>query len=1438
MSDKNPFKFLEPFKMDDPDRFSGRDNECDKLYELTRRKDIVLVFGKSGVGKTSLVNWGLANRLPKNDWVPIVILRKDNIIDSLKQALKSELKYSGDLVEVQEDAEGLLVEQLLFTESEDAVHYDVKDHSYCNEIKTLAKEIYWKYYKPVYLIFDQLEELYIHGNKEELKQFNNTIKTLLSVDSSICKIVLILREEYISHIHEFETSVKPIYRDGLKLDLIRQNDAKKVFQSILNSARECIELEEEFSVCEDKIIEACSEDNRLDVQSLQVFFFVLWDRSPESSGKKIFSRSMAEELISSEDLLRDYIIQCIARISNNKSEETSRIWHFLQGFISDSLTKKEVDINLVGGFEKQTIANWTEQLLRFRILKKRENSLSQVYLVHDCLAPIIKQFEPIAVRAPHPNPPLKGKNPYKGLRQYTQEDEEIFFGRTGVVNECYQSIKENNLLVLVGPSGCGKSSIVKAGILPKLREDGYQIVEKEPGGSPRQAMNFIRKDYLDVVAIPKLAVYIDQFEELSTSVEREEERNEFITFLKSLIEKNEDTGVRQVKLILSVRADYEHHFDNRFPEWVRSKKIIKDPTEEEVRQIIVEPSYLAGLQFQPAYLVDIIISEVKQSSGFTPLLSYTLQQLYIEYEKSGRGNSTLTEEDYNRIGGVTHGLRNRANAIYMDLQQDEKEVLKQVMLRMVSLGTGQAAGLRIYASDIDYVDDKKDKRAKKVLESLIKDKLLVTGNETYMFNETKKNEQYYEPAHDSLIRNWDKINEWTNLEGTRTILLQRELDDAIENYVTDKAKSNSKMVEGRLWHEHPRLSDLAKIIKQPDGWLNTRETEFILKSMKLRRQRKLARYLILMIVGLLVLSLAGYILLVNQKARSMEKFRETEELKVRELQQEELRRAEEKQREELSTLREKYFDSLQTTNTLLTAKNDSLLISKSKLDIFADSLQRINGQLLVAQETLNAKNQSLAATIKERDDKDSLVKALNLRNQRDSEIVVLNQIASDNVYRNPAYGFTHLERTLVLDPSDPFTAALKIFYKKERYFESLDLDSVLLAKFSYNGERLLTILDGFLRSGYTVQTWGIDGKRLGKFNAGIELISADISKDGTKVLLVTKYGVDIKNITGAPLGHGYVNRDSVLKAHFATDDDRILVVTKKSIDVLTDSGVLFRRFKRENSDILDSRLNGNLIQITHENGATVYDLNEGKLKYIKDWYQPYLTPSGNSIITFQPPFVANLGIIGYYKVKLLNKEGKKVEEKNYAIRDLQQKFRLINHMSFDSSERKVLIQFNPIESQLKQNQRQQAIRQKQVQTNSNNEKVSSKYVFILNRDEQRLDTLDGILQKDNLHLSKDGQQIIYYKNGSLDIYDIKTGKFISRTAEKGSFIHAEFSPKDNQILLSISEDADGVRRLKLWRYGSPADLRRRELLMKYEIKEKEKKEKERKEKYLTSGYMH
>ena len=62
-----------------------------------------------------------------------------------------------------------------------------------------------------------------------------------------------------------------------------------------------------------------------------------------------------------------------------------------------------------------------------------------------------------------------GVCPYRGLQTFDEEHAEFFFGRDADIQRLVEKLKGTRFLIVLGPSGSGKSSLVRAGLVPALR---------------------------------------------------------------------------------------------------------------------------------------------------------------------------------------------------------------------------------------------------------------------------------------------------------------------------------------------------------------------------------------------------------------------------------------------------------------------------------------------------------------------------------------------------------------------------------------------------------------------------------------------------------------------------------------------------------------------------------------------------------------------------------------------------------------------------------------------------------------------------------------------------------------------------------------------------------------------------------------------------------
>ncbi len=427
------------------------------------------------------------------------------------------------------------------------------------------------------------------------------------------------------------------------------------------------------------------------------------------------------------------------------------------------------------------------------------------------------------------------RNPYKGLRPFTQNDAADFFGRDSLIAELVERLREAGqsgmakarLLAVIGPSGSGKSSVVMAGLLPRLQQGALPGSEHwvypepmVPGAHPLEALvlrlarllpdrslKAMREDLQDesarglhllaaqLVKAPgqKVVLLVDQFEELFTQTTAEEERQHFIGLLVRAM--TEPQGA--VIVILTLRADlYDRPIS--YPALGRlivQRQVLVWPMEvQELRAVIKRPAVLPDVQLSfEGNLVGDLLFEVQGQVGALPLLQFTLEQLFER-----RNGYTLTLQAYHEIGGVRGALAKHAESTYASLPSKEhRQLARALFLRLIDPGLTEQDTTRRRAtfSELALPTSEQTELLQQVTAHFLAARLL-TANEI-------AGTPTLEVSHEALIREWPRLSGWLH-EAREDILLQQAISEDAEEWQRRKRPAErlyrgSQLKEARAW---------------------------------------------------------------------------------------------------------------------------------------------------------------------------------------------------------------------------------------------------------------------------------------------------------------------------------------------------------------------------------------------------------------------------------------------------------------------------------------------------------------------------------------------------------------------------------------------------------------------------------------------------------------
>jgi hypothetical protein len=208
--------------------------------------------------------------------------------------------------------------------------------------------------------------------------------------------------------------------------------------------------------------------------------------------------------------------------------------------------------------------------------------------------------------------------------------------------------------------------------------------------------------------------------------------------------------------------------------------------------------------------------------------------------KDGSSDRALRiDADFEKEGGVAGSLTRRANQEYNELPDDShRATMRRVMLPMVTLEGGEPVRRRVSLSELVYAnkkepnqpDKEENQRVKVVLECLHNARLVISGQET--------GEPYIEPAHDFLVKGWDKLQKWLEKE-QENLLLQRRLTPVAFEW-KNKEEPPSLSVKAE-----PFLTSLEKKIDGTKEWLKQikeREVQKIIENTQIPLQQATTKW--------------------------------------------------------------------------------------------------------------------------------------------------------------------------------------------------------------------------------------------------------------------------------------------------------------------------------------------------------------------------------------------------------------------------------------------------------------------------------------------------------------------------------------------------------------------------------------------------------------------
>jgi hypothetical protein len=424
-------------------------------------------------------------------------------------------------------------------------------------------------------------------------------------------------------------------------------------------------------------------------------------------------------------------------------------------------------------------------------------------------------------------PAYEATCPFPGLQAFRGDDSRFYFGRGELVDRLAREVGEASFLAVLGQSGSGKSSAVLAGLVPRLQRDrpGLAAIAMVPGSSPRArlqaALAEAKLEHLLVRAQARgrrkgkaeercaAVLVVDQLEEAFTLCADADERAGFFGQLLALREA--------MVVVVTLRADFLGEvapYAELRGAIERHQVLVAPMTASELRGAIEQQAAAVGLRFE-GDLMATILAEVQAEPGAMPLLQHALLELWRR-----RHGRWLRGEEYRALGGVSQAIARTADAIYLDLEDEDRERVRRIFTRLTRIDVDASPGA-----------ERRDTRRRQEIAALVPageppepteslvarlagDRLLVTAVHPQTGRET------VEVSHEALIRRWPRLQSWIgeDLDGTRKI---HQLEEAARTWEEGERRPDLVV------HREGRLAEVEALVASGRFPLNAREAEYV-----------------------------------------------------------------------------------------------------------------------------------------------------------------------------------------------------------------------------------------------------------------------------------------------------------------------------------------------------------------------------------------------------------------------------------------------------------------------------------------------------------------------------------------------------------------------------------------------------------------------------------
>ena len=353
--------------------------------------------------------------------------------------------------------------------------------------------------------------------------------------------------------------------------------------------------------------------------------------------------------------------------------------------------------------------------------------------------------------------------PFKFLASYDIADRDIFYGRDAVVEELAGAVARHRVIIINGASGAGKSSLINAGMIPRLAENGYSYVAfreysdplaqfahlgKQPKATevgPNGAVGLTQKtasasenietrdtkgpdlndpslllQLIRAVHSAPMVVVLDQFERFFVNVPQEK-RSVFIAAFKHCLQYS---SAQEINFVIALRDEFfgqlTREFETQIPVFLNEAFHFNllPLTRDEAREAIVKPLENTSLkiQYDEDFVDKVLLTGLAaQADGSTninpPHLQIVCNQLFDEARQrlqQKKSSVLISEKLYNELGAAQAILNTYLDKVVEEVAREAERIttVRSLLQRMIdTTGTRRFVCQELLARELPDVNE-------------------------------------------------------------------------------------------------------------------------------------------------------------------------------------------------------------------------------------------------------------------------------------------------------------------------------------------------------------------------------------------------------------------------------------------------------------------------------------------------------------------------------------------------------------------------------------------------------------------------------------------------------------------------------------------------------------------------------------------------------------